>query len=357
MNPTESGSPTVGMHHDHWGMALAVLHLLSWRLLVAVLAGAVGIAPLASQPTGAVGSVLERLPYAFPFSTHAEWIAFMATSPETTDLDILREAFPPEEFTRLARGDGAAAERIVYANGGLRFRGLLARPTVAGRYPVIVYNRGGNREFGRLVFLDLLRMLAIAQGGYIVVATEYRGEGGSDGEPMLGNTDADDVLALIPLLGSLADADTSRIAMIGFSRGGLVTYHALSRDARVRAAVIVAGAADLLDDARRRPAFDSAILAKSVAGYSTNRERALREASAMNVLPRIPSGTALLLLHGTADDRVHPSVTLRVSEALLEAGTAHRMVLLENGSHSLLNHATVVRREIDDWLARYFPPR
>jgi len=329
-----------------------VAPLLSRTVLFALAMGCL-TAALPAQSPAPNGGVLDRRPYDLPFATHAAWLAFMAGSPEQPDLAMLTEAYPVAEFEAFARGDRARAEQIVYTSGALRIRGMLIRPTRPGPHPVVIYNRGGNREFGRVVFLDVLRMLTIAQHGYIVVAAEYRGENGSEGDPVLGGGDVDDVLALLPLLDALPDADANRIAMIGWSRGGLVTYHALSRSNRIRAAVILAGAADLLDDARRRPALDSVVFAASVPGYAANRERALRTASAMDILSGIPDTTAILLLHGTADDRVHPSVTLRVSAVLLEAGISHRLVMLERGSHSLLNHATTVRHAIEDWLEQH----
>ncbi len=41
----------------------------------------------------------------------------------------------------------------------------------------------------------------------------------------------------------------------------------------------------------------------------------------------------LLLMHGLADDNVHPANTLRLSSALLAAGRPHEVLLLPGAGH------------------------
>ena len=57
-------------------------------------------------------------------------------------------------------------------------------------------------------------------------------------------------LHLIPLLESLPQTDTSRTGMYGWSRGGLMTYLALTKTHRIRAAVIGGGMSDAFDTVR-----------------------------------------------------------------------------------------------------------
>src|SRR5260221_10550595 len=40
--------------------------------------------------------------------------------------------------------------RIIYLSDGLKVTGYLSIPKKTGKYPCIIYNRGGNREFGAL---------------------------------------------------------------------------------------------------------------------------------------------------------------------------------------------------------------
>jgi hypothetical protein len=89
---------------------------------------------------------------------------------------------------------------ITYLSDGLKVKGYMAQPKSAGKHPVIIWNRGGNREFS-LVEPDKLK--PYARHGYIAVASQYRGNGGSEGHEEFGASDVNDVLNLIPLIRSL----------------------------------------------------------------------------------------------------------------------------------------------------------
>ena len=41
-------------------------------------------------------------------------------------------------------------KKITYLSDNLKIKGFVAMPKKAGKFPVIIYNRGGNREFGQL---------------------------------------------------------------------------------------------------------------------------------------------------------------------------------------------------------------
>ena len=61
----------------------------------------------------------------------------------------------------------------------------------------------------------------IASQGYIVVASQYRGNGGSEGREEFGGSDVKDILNLFPLIDNLHNADNKNIGMFGWSRGGM----------------------------------------------------------------------------------------------------------------------------------------
>lgn len=307
----------------------------------------------AQEPAGSGGPWLERTPYEIPFEDQDGWLGFMARGVDSAGVAALAAAYPEDEFAGLVDGSLATVKRVAFPSGPLRLRGLLVRPPGAGPFAAVVYARGGNREFGRLLFLDVVRMFTLARAGAVVLAPEYRGEGGSDGEPELASGDVDDLLAAVEALGDWADADTSRLGLVGLSRGGLVAAWALTRTPAFDAAVLVAPDLDLDDTARRRPAMDSAIYALSVPEYGEDPD-ALRAASPLHAVEKM-APTPILLLHGTADEAVHPSVSLRFSERLLDAGHRHRLLLLEGGTHALAAHALEVRGATVAWLARHVP--
>jgi dipeptidyl aminopeptidase/acylaminoacyl peptidase len=119
-----------------------------------------------------------------------------------------------------------------------------------------VYNRGGNREFGSIRTADLMEFAGLALDGFVVLASQYRGNDGGEGAEEFGGADVADVLHLIALGRSLPEVDPDRIYMYGFSRGGMMTYLALKHGAKVRAAAVIGGPADLLSGLARRPEME-----------------------------------------------------------------------------------------------------
>ena len=104
----------------------------------------------------------------------------------------------------------------------------------------------------------------IASWGYVVVASQSRGNAGGEGKEEFGGRDVDDVLNLLPLLASLPQADTTRIGMGGASRGGMMTYLALTRTEKIAAAVVISGLADAFENIASRPDMETNVYAELV---------------------------------------------------------------------------------------------
>ena len=66
---------------------------------------------------------------------------------------------------------------ITYMSDGLRVNGFLGRPRAEGVHPAIIYNRGGFREYGAL---EGWEVALFAEAGYVSVASQYRGNAGSE---------------------------------------------------------------------------------------------------------------------------------------------------------------------------------
>jgi dipeptidyl aminopeptidase/acylaminoacyl peptidase len=247
---------------------------------------------------------------------------------------------------------------ITYSSGGLKVKGYIALPKQGEKLPCVIYNRGGNREFGSLDDARAAKILGkLASWGYVAVASLYRGNGGGEGREEFGGKDVDDVLNLLPLLDALPRADATRVGMYGWSRGGMMTYLALARTDRIAAAVIGGGMADLDDMIRRRPEMESGVAAELVPRWATERDAAIAARSAVHWPEKLPAKTPLLLLHGTADWRVHPRQAMTMASKLLDLKRPFRLVLLEGGDHGLSEHRSEVDRLAHDWLDRYVRDR
>ncbi|MBK8553790.1 MAG: prolyl oligopeptidase family serine peptidase [Ignavibacteria bacterium] len=141
--------------------------------------------------------------------------------------------------------EDTVVKKIVYESDGLKVSGYLAYPGITSKdkeskYPLIIWNRGGNLEDGMIdEFLARGIFGEVASWGYVVLASQYREE------DEFGGKDVNDVLDLIPIAESISFCDTARIGMEGWSRGGMMTYLVLSRTNRIKCAVIISGLADL----------------------------------------------------------------------------------------------------------------
>ncbi len=129
----------------------------------------------------------------------------------------------------------ASFERIVYCSDGLQVVGIISCPKntkgVQRKYPVILYNHGGAGESGKVTVRELYkRIYPFVALGYVVVASQYRGNDGSEGNDEVGGADVHDVTALYAVIQSLPYADCENMFMLGFSRGAINTYRALQKN-------------------------------------------------------------------------------------------------------------------------------
>jgi dipeptidyl aminopeptidase/acylaminoacyl peptidase len=245
-------------------------------------------------------------------------------------------------------------QRVTYLSDGLRVQGYLVEPISGDDLPAIIFNRGGNRDFGALGDLRaIVRLGALARHGYVVVASQYRGNAGGDGREEFGGADVNDVLNLIPLLEQHPRVDDSLIGMYGWSRGGMMTYLAMARTDRIRAAVVGAGLSDAFDTVARRPEMEDSVMAQLVPNWATQRAVALEARSAVRWPERLYKGTPILLLHGGSDWRVHPIQALEMARALYEARHPFRLVFFEGDDHGLTGNRGEVDRLVIDWFNRY----
>ncbi len=245
-------------------------------------------------------------------------------------------------------------ERITYLSDGLKIKGYLASPKKDSQYPCIIYNRGGNKEFGKLTPKKAVFILArVASWGYVVAASQYRGNDGSEGKEEFGGEDVNDVLNLIPLFNNLKNTETTKLGIYGWSRGGMMTYLALSKTNIFKAAVVGGGASDLrLVMETRKDTFET-VYYDNIPDYAKDKANALNSRSAINFVENISKTTPILMLHGTADWRVVPDMALDLSKAFIKNKVPHRLVLFEGGNHGLTEFNDEVDTMVKQWFDAY----
>ena len=302
------------------------------------------------------GTVVERKK-GFPFESYEKWLNFLKSHKRSFDETRFKNIYSKQDFEKYK--NELDYQSIKYLSDELKVVGYIIKPKQADgkKLPVIIFNRGGTREFGRLVFGSLFRFFELVSAGYILVASQYRGNAGGEGREEFGGADVNDVLNLISVIEYIPEADASRIGMYGWSRGGMMTYIALTKTDRIAAAIIGAGLADSFDTIKRRPKMEKQVYSKLIPTYRENKEAALEARSAVRWPEKIHKNTPILLLHGSSDWRVHPNQALRMSTLLYENKHPFRFVFFEGGDHGLSEHREEVKRLVKDWLDRYVRDR
>lgn len=247
----------------------------------------------------------------------------------------LHERLPGEAEFSQRRGDARfTCERIVYFSDGLKVVGFIWKPkdTASKKLPLLIYNRGGGQELGKLRpsfrdgFFDYLA------AGYVVIGSQYRGNDGGEGHDEEGGAEIADVLNIVPLAKSLGYVDMDNVFMLGESRGGMMTFLAMKHGAPIRAAAVLGAESDLAANLKRRPELEEDN-AKQIPDYVAHRDEALRSRSAQAWVQDL--NAPLLMLQGGKDWRVAPAQSLALALTLDAARKPFELVVFDDDDHPL----------------------
>ncbi|MDH5618936.1 MAG: alpha/beta fold hydrolase [Gammaproteobacteria bacterium] len=216
-------------------------------------------------------------------------------------------------------GPSFSAYLVSYKSSGLRLHALVAVPnasTPADGFPVIVANHGYVPDPTRYGITaegidsrpgDYYRSVPelYASRGFLVVMPDYRGHNNSEGlefTTMKQSVDyyAEDVIALLKLLGQVESVNPERVFMWSHSMGGAVTMRAL-----------------LVTDLVRGASF-----------WATT--------PLQDLVPSLENLDVPIIVHHSEDDASTASANSRaLVRALEDAGHAHSLHLYEGSAHFL----------------------
>lgn len=242
-----------------------------------------------------------------------------------------------------------------YAVDGVTVNGFVIKPKMSeGKLPVLIYNRGGNGEFGGVVFGSMMQNLfPIANEGFVIIGSQYRGTFTSDDSlDEFGGKDVDDVLALLDFIPKITDADPQRIGMYGASRGGMQTHLALKRTDKVKAIATIAGNSDLLKGLTYRPEMEKVFKGR-IPDYEKNKAIELENRSVLKWIPELSKDVPILLLHGTNDKRVSVNHSIDLAAALVKHNVPHKLVLYPEDNHGLHQNKEQANKELVSWFKEH----
>lgn len=237
---------------------------------------------------------------------------------------------------------------ITYLSDGLKVKGFIARPKeLNGKAPVMIYNRGGNREYGKIDDNKLSKwVIPWARRGYIVLASQYRGNAGGEGKEAFGGSDIHDVLNLKKVAEELPYADAENLVMLGVSRGGMMTYLAIKEQMDIKAAAVIGGVTDLFANYEYRGTGMKQVLETLVGSPETDKDEYIKR-SAVYWADKID--VPILILHGEEDDRVSIQEPEALAEKLNEHDKEYKYISYPNGNHGLDTHRMLADKEIKIW--------
>ncbi|NQZ21761.1 MAG: S9 family peptidase [Colwellia sp.] len=242
-----------------------------------------------------------------------------------------------------------------YEVDGNDVHGYVIKPKFSkNKLPVLIFNRGGNANFGKIYFPRMfLDLFPIAKEGFVIIGSNYRGTFSKNTLlDEFGGKDVNDVTALLNYIPNIEGADAQRIGMYGHSRGGMQTFLALKQTNNIKAIATIAGVTDLLKELEFRP-FMEKIYTRQIPDYEKNKVAELEKRSVLKWVNKLSPSVPILLLHGEDDKRASVNNSIALADALAKNNIPHKLVLYPEGDHGLTKNREKANKELVSWFHKY----
>lgn len=309
--------------------------------------------------------LLSQTPFTSSLKSREEYFTFLATFPGWTE-NLMNNSFPASSFNNCIDNQTVQTRKIRYHGRKGIVNGWLVRPQPKPgiKVPLVIYNRGGNAKWGKLIMADLLRFCQLAEQGYAVLASDFRGNNQGEGEDKtdLGYGDVYDSLDLIQVAEELKNIDTSRLAIWGFSRGTQITAMMLNQLTGVKAVIMsgTSAGAGSIGANRRRAEFDEHVYPLLIPNWQQlpkeKQDKLLSGISPLKIMDNIKSKTNFLFLHGAKDKRTPVEGMLQYVSALHSKGHTIELQLFSEASHWLHEVRPKTTEHIIHWLNLHLKP-
>ncbi|MFC2083589.1 prolyl oligopeptidase family serine peptidase [Bacteroidota bacterium] len=257
----------------------------------------------------------------------------------------LKEIFTKETYPQFSESPDLELLNIKYMSDGLKIAGFLYKPRVTEgkKLPLIILNRWGVGIHGQIrpASMFIYEMFRYASEGFVVIMTQYRGSGGSEGKDIIGTTEMIDLWNLLPLAKSLGYVDMDNIYMHGLSRGGLVTLLAIKKNFPLKAAVVIGAAYNIVELVK-----NTTVLLDYLPDYKTKKEEYKQNFTATLWADKL--NVPLLIFHG-GEDAITPLDPLLLAQKLEENCKLYELVIYSKDGHNTTKHREERIQKTIDW--------
>jgi dipeptidyl aminopeptidase/acylaminoacyl peptidase len=262
--------------------------------------------------------------------------------------DNFKKMFLKEQFNNAKKN--LDCRFFTYLVGENEVKGVLITPKyqVGNREktPLIVYNRGGTRNLGSLVFGHVaFELFPIALKGNAIIASDYRSD------ERYGADNIDEVTALLDIAEKIPNIKSDQIGVYGISRGGLTSLQ-LAREVpdRISALAITSGVTDGFLWANNMEGIKHNF--SIIPEFKENSEEVYTKLSPVRWVDELPDAP-ILILHSRDDERVSVQHSLSLAERLQELERIYSLKIYQDGGHSLINHKADAIENVSEWFALY----
>lgn len=270
---------------------------------------------------------------------------------------VMTDRFPLERYSKMKKIQRQLEKVNIYditynSFDKTKVKGFLLLPNEDGKkYPVIIYNRGGNGSYGMVNDQYIVAFLSkIASKGFIIIGSQLRGSEGSEGVDEFGGKDIDEVMFLFEIIKTIEIADTCKIAQIGWSRGGITNFQLLKRTKEIKTTINIAGPSDILKT-KRKEMFD--VYQNRIRNYALDSVYYSNKISPIFQIDSILNKKeSFLFMHGDQDEKVALFNSEELYEKTKKNGYKSEFILFENSEHSLFDQFEKAIKDIVSWLNR-----
>jgi len=296
------------------------------------------------------------------FKDYATWRGFIKEKRQkrikseeklSKGMSVFDSMFGEEKFNQYK--NNLSCITFKYNVDGLEISGYVIKPkSNEKKLPVLIYNRGGNGNYGSVVFGSMMHNLfPIANEGFVIIGSQYR-LSRTKGVLLdeFGGKDVNDVVALLDYIPNIEGADSQRVGMYGASRGGMQTFLALKKAKNIKAVATIAGNSDLLKGLEYRPAMEK-VYKHRIPEYENKKIAELEKRSVLKWVTDLSLNVPILLLHGTNDKRVSVNHSIDLAAALSKNNIPHKLVLYPDDNHGLMQNKEKANKELVSWFREY----